>query len=174
MKAAACLVLLSALAATGVTTHSSAVDTNVWHHVAGAFVPDDITPTSSYNSTGGRLEFKGAAVGYLYFYANVVSPLDAGNPNWNVMLVTYQDPGPGAEVCAFLYRKNLNTGATAIIGSFDSDVDGVAGGVRRDMVWLDDGLNFDVYAYYVMFRLWRDNEQVHPQAHIVSLDVGIF
>jgi hypothetical protein len=172
MKTTACFVLFSALVATGVTT-PPVVNSNQWHHVAGAFVPDDITPASAYNSTSGRLEFKGTATGYLYFYANVENPFDSGNPTWDVMPVTYLDPGADAEVRVYLYRKSLTTGAISTIGLFDSDVDGVAGGVERDIVWLDEALNFDSYSYFIMIRLWRANDAVNPEAHIVSLEVGI-
>ena len=147
----------------------SAAATADWSYVSVACVPDDTstTPTRYDATTPGLIQFQGTATGDLWFWCNVLSPLDTygENPTWNGMFVTFKDSNANGFVRVDLIRKRKDNGGYAINATFTSS-DGV--GVREGSVPIP-AFNFVTYAYFVRIQLHRDTTSGDPQFHIVSL-----
>lgn len=148
----------------------SAADTAEWSCVSVACVPDDSTTTPSrYDAfSNGLIKFQGDATGDLWFWCNVLSPLDTygENPGWNTLFVTFKDSNADGFVEATLIRKRKEDGATATTAIFRSS-DGV--GVREEFEFFTRDFDFVKYAYFVRIQLHRDTTSGDPEFHIVSL-----
>ena len=141
-----------------------------WSHVSVACVPDDsnTTPNRYDAVTAGKIQFQGTATGDLWFWCNVLSPLDTfdENPKWNSLLVTFKDSNANGFVEVKLIRKRKDNGAIATNATFTS-TNGV--GVREDGVFLIRAFDFATYAYFVRIQLNRTTTVGDPEIHIVSL-----
>jgi hypothetical protein len=150
----------------------SASATADWSHVSVACVPDDTNTTPDrYDATdSGLIRFQGVAIGNLWFWCNVMSPLDARgeNPTWKKMWVTFRDSNDGGLVEVKLIQKQKSNGATAVIAIFTSTN---GAGVREEAVALPPAFAFDfaTHAYFVQIRLKRSAANGDPEFHIVSL-----
>jgi hypothetical protein len=141
-----------------------------WQCVSVACVPDDTTTTPGrYNATtNGVIRFQGDAIDDLWFWCNVLSPLDTGNenPTWNAMCVTFKHSGADGFVEVKLIRKRKDNGATRTVATFTSS-DG--SGVREESAEVSRKFNFTTYAYFVRIQLHRDTTNGDLEFHIVSL-----
>ena len=170
-----CLALVGFIGSSATSFTQNTGITAEWWHASVACVPDDnqgITPDTYDAITGGIVKFQGNAIGDLWFWCNVLSPLDTvgENPTWNQMLVMFKDSDADGFVEAKLYRKRLDTGNDATTATFTSSN---GSGVRKQSVmFLSTPFNFEVYAYYVRIQLHRDtaplaNEEL--EFHLVGL-----
>lgn len=146
-----------------------------WSYVSVGCVPDDTNTTPSrYDATSsGVIKFQGTATGDLWFWCDVLSPLDnfGDNPTWNAMFVTFKDSNADGFVEVKLIRKRKDTGLTATNATFTSN-DGV--GVREGFVFHIPDFNFGTYAYFVRVQLHRTTTTGDPEFHIVSLKETLF
>lgn len=83
----------------------------------------------------------------------VTNPIDAGNPNWNMMSVSYRDPD-GAEsqyrVVVRLKRVHVTTGLPSTVATFDSNTTYSPGtGVQERMQAFSEAFDFVTYSYYL-------------------------
>jgi len=150
-------------------TYDQAGPTADWSCVSVACVPDDSNTTPSrYDAvTNGFIRFQGTATGDLWFWCNVLSPLDTWgeNPTWNAMLVTFRDSNRDGYVEVKLYRKRKDNGAYALNATYTS-TDGA--GVREEFV-LIPAFDFSTYTYYLRIQLHRGATTGDPEFHIATL-----
>jgi hypothetical protein len=150
----------------------SASATADWSHVFVACVPDDTDTTPGrYDAiNSGLIRFQGAAIGDLWFWCNVLSPLytRGENPTWKKMWVTFRASNDGGLVEVKLIQKQKSNGATAVIATSTSSN---GAGVREEAVALPPAFAFDfaTFAYFVQIRLKRFATNGDPEFHIVSL-----
>lgn len=143
-------------------------------HAAVTCIPDDDTTASMYNANylNGTITFAGTTVGSLYFYCDIVNPMDASavNPAWNAIFLTNKDTSTLSQVEAKLYKKNRATGVASLVTTLSS-IDNP--GVKQDWVFLGQALNFNTYSYYVRIRMYRKDTTVNPEFHIVTLGIQL-
>lgn len=168
------LIMISALLFGVVFISSPANASSEQPHAAVTCIPDDDTTPSMYNAntSTGTITFAGTTTGNIYFYCDVVNPMDssAGNPAWNAIFLTNKDTGTSSTVEARLYKKNRATGATSLVRSLSSTD---SAGVKEDWAFLAEAINFNTYSYYVRIRLYRANTTVIPEFHVVTLGIQI-
>lgn len=150
--------------------HSTAHAASEQPHAAVTCIPDDDTTASMYNASTltGTVTFSGTTTGNIYFYCDVINPMDAaqGNPTWNALFLTNKDTGANSLVEARLYRKSRTTGVSALVtslSSFDNP------NVKQDWALLGQALNFNTYSYYIRIRMYRKDTSVNPEFHCVTL-----
>ena len=167
-------VLVACLALAGFVSEANAATAD-WSHVSVACVPDDTTTRPSrYDAIStGLIKFQGTATGDLWFWCNVLSPLDnfGENPTWNAMFVTFKDSNPDGFVEVKLIRKRKDTGATATNVTFTS-TDGI--GVREVFATPIPAFDFATYNYFMRIQLHRTATTGDLEFHIVSLKETLF
>jgi hypothetical protein len=133
-----------------------------WTTVASACVPDEDS-VGIYQFEQARFEFSGASTGEIVARCNITDPADlfGGNPSWNRMDVTYNDPDGSlnsSRVRVQLRRVHETTGASATIATFDSNLFGI--GQQLETLSFVHAFNFVDYAYYLTIILDRTNATV--------------
>ena len=150
--------------------------TAVWSHVSVACVPDDTGPTTRdrYDAIvfdpdehrGGFIRFQGLNTGDLFFWCNVVSPVDM--PTWTAMWVTFRDANPDGFIEVRLYQKAMGDGATELKATFtSSDVIGVV--QREAQTYNHFGFDFANNTYFMRIQLHRSETAGRLEFHSVSL-----
>lgn len=122
-----------------------------WTTVASACVPDE-TSIGIYQFEQARFEFAGANTGQIVARCNITDPADlfGGNPIWNRMDVTYNDPDGyfnNSRVRVQLRRVHETTGMSTTLVTFDSNLFGP--GQQLETLSFNHVFNFYDYAYYL-------------------------
>lgn len=175
------LLLGACLAVAGLAVTRSAADevtatTADWSAVSVGCIPDDTSTTPSrYDATSdGVIRFQSGATGDLFFWCDVVSPIDSFgvNPTWNALALTFKDSNADGFVEAKLYKKQKTNGAYSNTATLTS-TDGA--GVRRIVpAGPIATLTFSTHAYYVRIQLHRTTTAGDPEFHIVTLTEWIW
>jgi len=155
------LFALSFLLFAGPSAHAA---NGEWTTVASACVPDEDS-AGLYQFEQARFEFSRASTGQIVARCNITDPADlfGGNPGWNRMDVTYNDPDGffnNSRVRVQLRRVHKTTGASATIATFDSNLFGV--GQQLETLSFNHAFNFVDYAYYLTLILDRTDATVGP------------
>jgi hypothetical protein len=155
----------------GIVSGRAIAQTADWSAVSVGCVPDDTATTPSrYDADpSGRIKFEGTtAIGDLFFWCNVVSPIEPRgvNPTWNTLVLANRDINENGFVQAVLYRKVKSTGVSMAIATVNSGNSGV---IKEDSVAIATAFDFATYAYFVRVQLHRDVNTTNPEFHGVSL-----
>jgi hypothetical protein len=170
VAAAVCLAAVGLTAARNAAIAQEAAVTTEWSAVSVGCVPDDTgtTPNRYQATSDGVIKFETGATGDLFFWCDVMSPLDTSvNPSWNALRLTFKDSNASGWVEAKLYKKQKTDGAygnTATLRSTDGA--GVRNIASSSPI---PALTVNTHAYYVRMQLHRDTTSGDPEFHIVGL-----
>ena len=158
-------------------------DSTGWRAPAATFTATSNTPTVKYVETDrGGLTFREGQAGAIWFTKNIDLTPPTGS-FWNAMKVHFSDPvdGRSAMVWVGLYRVDLDTGATTLLGvRYSEDPDhnellfcleqpGQDGTTVRMMI-VDPPGDARSYAYYIRAGLYRsDPSTPAPAFHGVAV-----
>jgi hypothetical protein len=135
--------------------HIAQAASGEWTTVASACMPDE-NAIASYSNDSAASFIATGITGDIVLRCNVTNPADIGDPDWNVMDVTYNDQdGPGIDkaVWVSLRRVHESTGVSSTIASFNSN--GHALGQQRESEFYTHVFDFENYAYYLQITLRR-------------------
>lgn len=139
-----------------------------WTTAASPCVPDEASD-GIYNLEQARFEFLGANVGQIVARCNITNPLDVGNPAWDCMSITYDDPDGmqvQSRVRVQLRLARDTDGASSTITTFDSNV---VVDSNPEVHCFDHSFNFQRNAYYLTLILDRQNALLAPRIMRVRL-----
>jgi len=156
-----------------------------WTAAASTCAPDEGS-LSKYAVSYGDFYFNGSAVSNpstlgpipITVRCNVTNPLDVrgsepANPNWDALIVGFQDPdGKASNAAAVtrLVRISRPTGAASIVASFNSNTDSVTTRHERFVQFNASALDFSKYEYFVEIYLYRASTAVaSPRVYSVRL-----
>ena len=124
-------------------------------HVPSACTLDESSLTNSGTSSAGLSSSSGTVVAR----CGIANPMNSGQPQWNRLLVTYQDPdgtGTTYTVRVRLRRVNYATGVTATIATFDSNTVSLsAQAITLDEIAFSHVFDFYNHSYFLELTLTR-------------------
>lgn len=169
------LITVAALMSGAVLTQGHGFSQSEWSYIASACTLDEAS-TGKYNLDFARLQFAGTATGEVAARCNVINPLDingGGNPGWNRLDVTYQDPdgqAAASRVSVQLRRVDRITGLSYTVATFDSN--SYPSGQQLKTLSFSHTFNFLNYGYYVGISLTRSSSSAAVRAQRVRLYVA--
>ena len=156
-----------------------------WTAAASTCAPDE-GAIGKYGFSYGDFFFNGSAVSNtstiglvpITVRCNVANPLDVrgsepANPNWDALIVGFQDPdgkAANAGMLTRLVRISRPTGAPSIVATLNSNGDALTTRHERFVQFNASALDFSKYEYFVEIYLYRASTAVaSPRVYSVRL-----
>lgn len=156
-----------------------------WTAAASTCAPDE-GAIGKYGFSYGDFFFNGSAVSNtstiglipITVRCNVTNPLDVrgsepANPNWDALIVGFQDPdgvATNAAALTRLVRISRPTGAASIVATLNSNTDTLTTRHERFAQFNASAIDFRNYEYFVEIYLYRPSTAVaSPRAYSLRL-----
>jgi len=131
-----------------------------WSTAASACVIDEAS-VSKFAASGAQLNFLAGQTGQVVARCNITNPLDSGgNPNWNILQVTYKDQDGTAtanQVLVTLKRVHVTDGVSSTIATFNSNGYSGSSLSQSKLQAVSHTFDFLNYAYYIEIVLSRSS-----------------
>lgn len=183
-------MMLSAVALVAPVRFAHAIDyyefLPAWTHTASSCAVDE-SALNKYQFSLADFSFKGTETSDVLYWigapiaqpivarCNVVNPLDSGDPDWNALIVGYQDPdgtSTAHSVRARLYRVSRPTGTVSQVAAFDSNSSSTTTRTEKQVIF-SHSFDFLNNEYFVQMELIRQNTNQNPVIYSARLTKAV-